>query len=143
MMRRALALGLVAALTLGCAGGAQLALQLARGAAFLSDAISVADAGSRIYFARHPKQDTEPRIAAALKRARESAAALSGALAQPGQADPVKARQEAAKTYAELAALLVEAGVVAGTAIGGAETSSPLPGALALPSSSEVAAALQ
>jgi len=143
MMRRALALGLVAALTLGCAGGAQFALQLARGAAFLSDAISVADAGSRIYFARHPSQSAEPQIAAALKRARESAAALSGALTHPSDADPVKARQDAAKAYAELAALLVEAGIVAGTAIGGAETSAPLPGALALPSAGDVAAALR
>lgn len=136
----ALALALTCA---GCAGGAQFALQLARGAAYLSDAISVADAGSRVYFSRHPSQVAEPQIAAALKRARESAAVLSGALAQPNQGDPVKARQEAARAYAELAALLVEAGVVAGAAIGGAETSAPLPGALGLPSSSDVAAALQ
>lgn len=136
-------LALALALTLeGCLPPAW-GSQLGRAAAWVGDAIALADAGSRVFFDRHPSADGPGRVARAVLRAQAGLAALSGAVARGDEASALAARSEAVAAYAALVAELAELGVLEGRAVGGAETSAPMPGPLALPSSREVAAALR
>ena len=141
MMRRVVAL----ALALTCAGCLlpAWASQLGRAAAWVGDAIALADSGSRVFFDRHPNLDGPPKVARAVRRAQAGLAALSGAVARNDEAGALQARPEALAAYASLLAELAELGILSGLAVGGVETAAPLPGPLALPSSSEVAAALR
>jgi hypothetical protein len=127
---------LLLALT-GCAAAAPILGALASGAQWLGSAIGVADAGQQAYFAKHPHQENEYAVADAVLRARQALAALDGTIAALDvgeKGDLAAARTKALEAYAELFDLLKALRILDGKPPdGGAESSGPEPGPLALP----------
>lgn len=117
---------------------------LSQGAQYLGSLIEVADAGSSAWLARHPSQETQHQIDAALRRARTRTAALDGAIARGASDEEIATeRAEALAAYAALRELLDATGVLSGRgAVGGAEAEAPEPGVVELPAVEVVAVAM-
>ena len=134
--RRLAFLALFLTLT-GCASLLQALATASQGAQYLGSVVSVAEAGSAAYFARHPNLESERKVSTAVRRAKVALQALNAALsasqgAQSGDVDAAKAG--ALSAYAGLRGLLAELGVLeAKPPDGGAETDAPMPEPVALP----------
>lgn len=119
---------------------------LGHGAQWLGTVLDVARGGADAYLARHPNAEAADRIAAEERRARAQLAALEALIAggdaiDEGERD--RARAAAVEAYAKLREVLKQEGVLdARPAPGGAETESPAPEPLELPTVDEVAARL-
>lgn len=143
-------LALAAILTISSCTPTQVASALeglSLGAQWLGTVIDVARGGADAFSARHPNRERDAAIARAERGARSALAAYEGLLAA-GRAvdndDVVAARAALVTAYGALRALLDEAGVLdARSPAGGAETESPAPEPVSLPSVDEVAARLQ
>jgi len=117
--------------------------RVAASASWLGSVIDAAESAAAVYLARHPSAEVEQSLAVAVKRARLGVLALKSAALAGSENDAAKARAEALEAYRALRELLVEAHVLdAAPAIGGAETSAPMPEPVELPSGDEVAARL-
>lgn len=138
-MMRLVLVALLAVALVGC----QWLPAAAAGVAWLGQVLDLAQAGSRAYLERHPSQDAEARVDAAILRARRAAASLGAAVAASDQGRAAKARLEAVAAYSELVALLDGLGVLDGRSpVGGAETDAPRPERLDLPSPESLSAHL-
>jgi hypothetical protein len=128
----------------GCAGALAALQAVTQGSQWLGSVLAVADDGQRRYFERHPSLENQNRVAEALTGAKQALAALDAAAASVSEAEAGNvgaARKAALKAYQELRTLLDELGILEGRAPeGGAETDSPLPGALELPTVAELEA---
>ena len=144
-MRRLLPLLLALALC-GCPALWAALPRIAAGASMVGSLLDVAAAGADAYLARHPSQDTEQQVQAALRRAHAAVAALHAAALAATAAndgDLAKARTEALDAYGSLRALLDAAGILDATPpLGGAEGAAPLPEPVYLPDAATVDALL-
>lgn len=138
---------LLALATPGCAGLLPALMQAAQGAQFLGTVIDVASSGADAYFARHPSQESEARVEAAVRGARVALAALDAALAKSGAAkspEAVTARRDALAAYSELRSTLDGLGILSATPPeGGAESeAAPKPEPFDIPTPDAVSATL-
>lgn len=137
---RSLALVLCLSL-LGCPGWLPA---MAAGASWLGTLLDVARAGADAYLARHPSMEASYRIDASILRARRALAALSQAVAAHDRAQAAASRKEALDAYADVVAALDVLGVsTAAPAVGGVESSAPMPAPVQLPPVEAVAASLE
>lgn len=109
----------------------------------IGSALDAADAGAKVYFARHPSLEAQQKVAMALKAARSALVAYDAAAQAAGGAsggDLEQARTEALRAYGELWDLLSRLGVLEGRSVGGADADAPEPGPLVLPTVAELEA---
>lgn len=117
--------------------------KVAAAASWLGSVLDAAEAASVVYHQRHPSMEREQAFAVALKRARLAVVAMKGAALAGSESDAVAARKEVLEAYRALRELLAEGHVLdAAPAVGGSETSAPMPEPVALPTVDEVAAKL-
>lgn len=128
----------------GCAHAGAIAGVLARvaqGAQAVSSFVDAAVAGKEAYFARHPNQDAEQQIDAAVKDVRLAIKVLNEvALAGQDLAGP---RHDVTAAYDRLVKVLYLFGVTDAMPLGGAETDAPEPKPFTMPATAVVAAALE
>lgn len=140
-LRAILILGLLMFLP-GCPALLHALSAASQGSQWLSSAIDVADAGQAAYFARHPSQEREPQVHAAIRQARTAAAALDSAIATAESVkdkDVSAAKDSALAAYKSLRELLLEMGVLDATPPeGGAETEAPYPEPFELPLADDI-----
>jgi hypothetical protein len=130
--------------SMGCAPAAWSAIgKVAQVSQMLGSLIDYADNGQRTYFDRHPNMEAEALVKEKLSVARSACAVADAALAVAhavDDGDVVKAKAEALKAYGELRAVLEQLGIISATPpAGGAETGSPKPKPLKLPTVAEIA----
>jgi hypothetical protein len=120
----------------GAAFGSVLATMAQVGQS-IGSALSLAETGAGIYFARHPRADDEAAVRAALRTARATLVTYDRAVATGQGVDAAKAA--ALEAYDALRELLSVLGVLdARPPDGGAETEAPAPEPFMLPLASEL-----
>jgi hypothetical protein len=117
----------------GCGGWLQKACDTAKSIDYATTVADVAEAGAAAFFARNPNQTRLSTVNAALTAFRAATEAIGNGCGY---------RDQAVKSYSKAWGLLREYGVLDGKGQGGAESSSPLPGPLVLPTPVEMSGSL-
>jgi uncharacterized protein YceK len=144
-MKNLLAIATLLLLT-GCAGALQALMAAQQGAQYLDAIVQQADNGTAAWFARHPNQEAEARVAAAFRKVLAAKRAMNETLRfakSASDADVLAATEAMLDAYEAWADLLAELGIPeARVPDGGAETEAPMPPPFRLPSRAELEGAL-